>query len=480
MTVSRASATRDWLVRFGRTVATTTVDAISARVTDTPVVADGSITLAGRPVQFDATPQPMALDHPRLGLPSGDTGQVLSVEELIAGSAFTLSRLTGAGGGIVDGTGGWGIWGAGAYGQFTGQSPEGYSVNGEVVSAFVGMDRAVARRLIGVAVSFNSGSGGYDDVDMGAGATGAGEILASLYSVHPYFRLELAEGLDVWGTVGAGVGNMQIDDDGGTFETEIRMAMGAAGSRYELTPTEGLDLALKTDALFAAMYAAATPGLPALKPYTTRLRLGLETSYDLLLGAGLRLAPSVEAGVRYDGGAAETGAGFDLGGGLQLVAPTIGMTIEGRGRMLLANWTDVGAVQWTIRDWGAAGLLQWAPGADGLGLTLSLAPSWGGAADVAPALWEQGALLAAAPGGAPNPAGRLAAEVGYGLAAFGRTSVLTPYGGVALAEAGARSYRAGIRFAVGQTVDLNLEGIRRQPASGTAEDVLHMQGQFRF
>ena len=42
-----------------------------------------------------------------------------------------------------------------------------------------------------------------------------------------------------------------------------------------------------------------------------------EGSANVGLGAGRELTPSLEAGVRYDAGQVETGAGVELGGGLR-------------------------------------------------------------------------------------------------------------------------------------------------------------------
>ena len=51
----------------------------------------------------------------------------------------------------------------------------------------------------------------------------------------------------------------------------------------------------------------------------------LEGSREMDLGAG-SLTPSVEVGLRYDGGDAETGAGVELGGGVRYAAS--GLTME--------------------------------------------------------------------------------------------------------------------------------------------------------
>ena len=48
----------------------------------------------------------------------------------------------------------------------------------------------------------------------------------------------------------------------------------------------------------------------------TRLRLGLEGGYRIATEGGGHVTPKLEAGMRQDGGDAETGFGVELGGGL--------------------------------------------------------------------------------------------------------------------------------------------------------------------
>ena len=168
MTVSRARATHDWLARFGRSVASTVTDAISQRVTDTPEVDQDSITLAGTRLKLD-TPPP-APDRTAVVLPSGQNHRAPTPEELIASSAFAISRLASAGGDAHSGAGSWGFWGAGAIDRFATRPQDGYSVSGDMYSALVGVDHAVDSNLTGVAFSFAVGNGNYEGVDKGVGA----------------------------------------------------------------------------------------------------------------------------------------------------------------------------------------------------------------------------------------------------------------------------------------------------------------------
>ena len=74
------------------------------------------------------------------------------------------------------------------------------------------------------------------------------------------------------------------------------------------------------------------------------------------------------------------------------------------------------------------------------------------------------------PGASREPRDRLEAELGYGLGALGGRGVLTPYGGLSLSDGGARRYRLGGRLALGPSLGLSLEAMRRESAGGRAPE----------
>ena len=51
----------------------------------------------------------------------------------------------------------------------------------------------------------------------------------------------------------------------------------------------------------------------------------------------MSLTPSVEVGLRHDGGDAETGAGMDVGAGLIVSDTSTGLAVDVRVRMLAAD-----------------------------------------------------------------------------------------------------------------------------------------------
>ena len=165
--------------------------------------------------------------------------------------------------------------------------------------------------------------------------------------------------------------------------------------------------------------------LAATEAAVTRFRTGLEGSRGFNF-SGLALRPSVEVGLRHDGGDAETGAGMDIGGGLVVSHPLLGLSADVRVRMLLVHQAESGAE----------------------------------------ALWGRDTMTGMANRG--HAAGRsLAADLSYGMA-VGSRLVGTPRIGIGTSEYG-RDYRFGYGLSVLQggamSFELGLDGQRRESPS---------------
>ena len=232
------------------------------------------------------------------------------------------------------------------------------------------------------------------------------------------------------------------------------MSMAAAGARGALITSGGFELALRSDLAFVRTESEAAAGLAAAEADTSRLRLALEGSAGEMRFAGGALTPTVELGLRLDGGDAETGAGLELGGGLRYASGRL--TVEFSARGLLAHEEN------EYEEWGVSASVSFSPNEGGRGLSLRAASTWGAAAGGVDRLWSQraGADLA---GGAFEPGAGVDAEVGYGFDF--RRGLLTPYTGVAL-TGNAETWRAGARWKLGPAFDLELEASLRAPASG--------------
>ena len=170
------------------------------------------------------------------------------------------------------------------------------------------------------------------------------------------------------------------------------MAMAAAGTRGELVAggAGGFALAFKADALWVGTATDGVDGpagrLQATEAAVTRFRTGLEGSRAYTLAGRLSLTPSVEVGLRHDGGDAEMGAGMDVGAGLIVSDAETGLAVDVRVRTLLVHQAE------GFQERGVAVSLSYNPTpSTPLGFVARVAPSWGGqATSGAEALWGPG------------------------------------------------------------------------------------------
>ena len=277
----------------------------------------------------------------------------------------------------------------------------------------------------------------------------------------------IAKSSEMWGVAGYGVGGLSLTPDGGPALTSgLSMAMAAAGTRGELVAggAGGFALAFKADALWVgtAIDGVNGPGgnLAATDAAVSRFQTGLEGSRAYTLAGRLSLRPSVEVGLRHDGGDAETGAGLDVGGGLVLADAATGLAVDVRMRTLLVHQAE------GFRERGVALSLSYNPTpSTPMGLTARVAPSWGRskATSGAEALWGRETMAGLTPGGVANGT-RFDAEVGYGLP-VGSRFVGTPRVGVETSAYG-RDYRLGYRLGplggAGTTVEFGVDAQRRE------------------
>ena len=458
-----------WLARFGRTVADQVLDAVGERMRGGSA-ASTRMTLGGREVLLDAE-WPKEGEARGASFLTGAKGAVgagdflrggadprerehlfehkaadasslraSSMSELLLASSFHLASAEGTGNAPR-----WSLWGRGARSSFNGRDGE-LTLDGGVSTGLVGADYESGKALLGVALAWSAGDGSYK----GAGA--GGELESKLASVYPYLRYTMSERLSVWGVVGMGEGDLTLQTEAGeTMETDLSLSMAALGVRGALLSRADYELAVKSDFTFVQTESEKTRGLASAEAETRRLRLALEGSREMDFGRG-SLTPSVEVGLRYDGGDAETGAGVELGGGVRYAAP--GLTMDVRVRGLLAH------EERDYEEWGVSASAVFSPGSEGRGFSMRVGSAWGAASGGADRIWTGGAAGLARE--ADLPGASLDAEAAYGLDAL--RGLLTPYTGVALSENG-ETWRAGARWTLGPALALSLEASLTEPAS---------------
>ena len=495
-----------WIARFGRTVGTQAVDAVTGRLGgggQTHVTLGGrslplggkSSGLAGAGAERDSNmdadmpdtdegsiltqeetggiDQASLMTQERPGEPEKGAGEIEKVvaewlrdsvgederlvlpdlDTLMLGSSFNLSLGDrGAGPGSQKE---WSVWGRFARDSFEGTA-EGLSLEGDVTTGFVGADVETGSWLWGAALGISDGEGPYRMAENGSETEtaaiedeppqwGSGRMESRLTAVYPYGRYAVTDRLDLWAMGGYGQGTMTVEPAGGSpLETDLGMTLGAMGARGNLRepPPEG-GIALILRA-------------DALWVRTESEALRSEGGF--LSGAQadtsrMRLILEGERAYRLPDGGTITPA-LELGVRRDGGDAETGTGIETGARITFKrqNLAVEGAVRTLLShedeeygEWGASASIRLEPGRDGRGLSFSVAPSWGATGSAAERLWGLDDTRGLAPDGEFEAGRRIDARVGYGLPVFGGRFTGTPELSMGLSD-GAREYRIGWRL----------------------------------
>ncbi len=230
--------------------------------------------------------------------------------------------------------------------------------------------------------------------------------------------------------------------------------------------SEGITLSSTADVLTMKTTSEEVDGLDSSEGSLSRLRLGLEAVRPFPLTNGSSLLPSMELGIRQDGGDAETGFGMDLGAGILWRAPEHGISGELKGHTLLAHAEE------EFREQGLALSFSWEPNPSNRGPsllmdhTVGVAPSEGMDALLAPT--TMGGL------GAELTTGQwFEAELAYGLPAHNDRLTVTPAVALPFSPT-SRDYSLlwsvapHAHQAQGEPWELSLVGERHEQLSSTA------------
>ena len=304
------------------------------------------------------------------------------------------------------------LWGRIATSSFDGEPSGSLSLDGDLTTGYLGLDFRKDWGLLGVAVSYSEGEGDFRHRGNSVGdiATGdysiTGELDTSLSSIYPYLRWSPSTSLDVWGLLGFGAGDLELVYGMGDavatnaaattethdIKTDVEMHMIALGLRGVLPSVGALELAIKADAFAVQMQSDVVRGqfndgdaalLNKTDSAVQRLRLILEANRSWALSEDSLLTPSLELGVRWDEGDADTGLGTELGGSMTWRHTRLGLDLSARARVLLDH------EQSGYKEWGASLSFRKALGSDGQGLAFALTPTWGQASSGVNSLWSR-------------------------------------------------------------------------------------------
>ena len=404
------------------------------------------------------------------------------MRELMRGASFDYSRPTGKLG--EDGEplepgwlGDWSAWGRTAQTRFSGAEGP-LSINGDVNTATLGFDSVWGDWIGGVALSHSEGQGGYNLT-----GAGRGEVSSTLTTLMPYVSYSIDERNSVWGTIGYGLGDLLLTPGGADegISTDLSTMLAAFGGRGLIDARlAGLQLAWVSDAMLTGTTSAKVANLNGAAGATGRLRLMLEGSGSMPLAGGI-LRPRMEAGLRYDAGDAETGAGLEVGGGLAYAVGRLSVEVNARG--LTAHEDS------EYEEWGFSSKIGFIPREDGRGLSINFSSTLGADRSGVQSLWttrDAGNLVR---GGSAAMAQRYQAELGYGIGSefdfpklFDKPveALWLPYVRMETSQ-GSRAMTFGVKLTSGQALDAGLEFGRRSAGVGAPpEDAVMLQGQWRF
>ena len=271
------------------------------------------------------------------------------------------------------------VWGAGDYRSLAGGEGSAVDWDGHLFGAHLGMDaRYGAGGLAGLALSVSEGRFDYTDTSAYArGKAIEGEYESRMTSAHPYVGWAWPAGAHAWASLGYGRGDVTITDgEAGRQTSDSRLRSAAVGGSVRVLSGEGpgvfgpVTVDLKGEAWTARLEVEDNgERIAGLAVRTHRLRVAAEGARAFALGGGASFTPSVELGMRLDRGDGETGAGMELGGGLDYAHPALGLRADVAGRALLAH-------EGATEEWSVGGAVRLEP-SSGRGLSLRLAPSYG-------------------------------------------------------------------------------------------------------
>ncbi|MCY3711920.1 MAG: hypothetical protein OXH02_01385 [Gemmatimonadetes bacterium] len=464
--VRQNNVLEDVLPQVMRTMTASTVDAISDRIRQA-----GSRTPPATALSFGgaSTLSDAVLVNGR-ALASG----TFDLNRVLAGSSFSvpLDAVETGGSGLM---GNLTLWGNADYLDISDSSQQNTTYDGDLRSASLGLDTRLSGNLLGgVSVTHARGTMNYTDTE-----SVTGEFTTTLSSINPYLGWLLPGSASLWAAAGYGRGDVAFDESTGTRTGDLTQRMVAAGLNKALVASEHLigggttSLTIKGETAFTRADVEGDAVLRNTKLSVNRHRVMLEGAYARRLASGATLTPSIESGMRYDGGDGETGAGLEVGAGLGYSTDRLAVKVNARG-LLAQNGAN------EYEEWGFSGLLAFQPRSDGRGLSMLLGSGWGVTQSGVHALWSRRDAGTLARGGAAmNAAQRYHAELRYGMNGLAGRALWLPYVGT---ESGddSRALRMGLRLTMDRKLGAGLEIKRKDSVYRSPDHTIEILGNMHF
>ncbi len=351
-----------------------------------------------------------------------------SAAELLSGCG--LATRAEAGRGAMS------VWGRGAFTRVDGQEGA-LSLSANVTTAALGADYQWRSGLsAGLVLARSHGAGTFEAY------ADEGETGSVLTGAYPYVSYRL-RATNMWVMAGLGRGAAEVAGSE-SVEAQLTSDLVAAGAVGRLVGGSRARLSYEADVFLARVRTEEM-----VEVGVRRLRAGLEASMTV----SRSVRGYIEAGLRHDGGDAETGLGLEVGGGLRLARPGSRLRAELSSRGLVSHAAS------GFAEWGVAGALRY--GAQGgLGPTAEIRPIWGPARSGGwQALWRHDTVLDAM-AGVPGEL-HMEVELGYGTRLVVGEGVARPTLAVAVAERG-KDYRLGYEVRPRRGLGVSVSGVARE------------------
>ena len=237
----------------------------------------------------------------------------MEYERLLDGASFVLP-LSATDGNNQHGVSNMSLWGATADYRSLDGDEDGLDWNGDVRSFHFGIDGQFSQQIMaGIALSLNESSFDYTDT-----ATGSGEYQYRSTNLHPYIGWYPTDDWKLWATLGYGQGEIENEVSGIKDSTDSAQLSLSGGFNKRLSNSaRPTSWNLKGDVSLVQVAVDKGDSFVSEDIDSQRLRLLVSGEQDHKTTSGGVLTPSLEVGVRSDGGDGENGTGAELGGGLR-------------------------------------------------------------------------------------------------------------------------------------------------------------------
>lgn len=264
------------------------------------------------------------------------------------------------------------LWGNADFRQLSDDNTQATAYDGNVTSANIGVDRKVGDNAVGgVSMTLATGAVDYTDPELAKG-----ELTTSITSINPYLGWQMENGTQLWAAAGFGWGEIEFEEPTNSQSSDLSQTMFAAGASLSLMSSDELiaggttSLKLNSEATVTNAEVDEGGSLENTSLNASRYRVTFEGLYMRKLASNAVLTPSIEAGLRHDGGDGTTGSGFEIGAGLGYTAGRLAVNLNSQSLLTHSDADD-------YQDWSLSGTLALQPGSDGQGLSMSLGSSWG-------------------------------------------------------------------------------------------------------